>query len=391
MKKIYMDNAGTTQIDPRVLREMMPYLKEKYGNASSIHSFGVEARTALDKSRKIVSKLLNCDTNEIIFTGSGTECNNLAIKGAVFNSMKGMFSKKKKHIITSSIEHHCVSDTVKWLGKMGHDVTFLPVDKDGLVDPEDVRKAIKKETLIVSVMMANNEIGTIEPIKEIGKICREKGIYFHSDAVQAFGKVPVDVKDLNVDMLTISGHKIYGPKGVAALYVKRGTKLDPLLHGGGHEFGVRSSTENIAGIVGLAKAAELIVKSMKTEVPKLTKMRDKLIKNILEVKNSRLNGHPTKRLCNNANFSFRFIEGEALNILLDEMGIAASTGSACSSTTLEPSHVLLATGLKHGEAHGSLRLTLGRFNTESDVDFVSKAIPKAVKKLRGISPFKKDW
>lgn len=391
MKYIYMDNAGTTQIDPKVLEAMMPFLKDKYGNASSIHRKGREAKQAIEDSRKRIAKLLNCQPGEVYFTGSGTESNNLAIKGTAFANSKGFFSKNKKHIIISSIEHHCVLHAVEWLEKQGYDVTFLPVDKDGLVNPDDVRKNIRKDTLLVSVMMVNNEIGTIEPIKEIGKICKEKGVYFHSDAVQAFGKMPIDVKDLNVDMLTISGHKIYGPKGISAIYIKNGTKIEPILHGGGQERGMRSSTENVAGIVGLTEAAELIGKNMKTETKRLEGMRDKLIKNILKIENSRLNGHPTQRVCNNANFSFKFIEGEALNITLDEMGIAASTGSACSSASLEPSHVLLAIGLSHGEAHGSLRLTVGRFNTDADVDYVIESVPKAVKKLRSISPFKKGW
>ncbi len=388
---VYMDNGGTTQIDPLVLKEMMPYLKEKYGNASSIHKIGREAKEALIKSRKTIAKLLNCEEGEIIFTGSGTEANNFVIKSVGFAASKGLFSKKKKHIIISAIEHHCILHAAEWMKKQGFDITIIPVDKDGLINPKDVEKAITKETVLVSIMMANNEIGTIQPIKEIGKICKEKKVYFHTDAVQAFGKVPVDVKDLGVDMLTISAHKIHGPKGVAALYLKAGTKIDPLLHGGGHEFGFRSSTENVAGAVGLAKATELMIRNMDKEVKKMTNQRDKLIESLLKIENTRLNGHPTKRICNNANFSFKFIEGEALNLTLDEMGIAASTGSACSSTSLEPSHVLLSIGLKHGEAHGSLRLTLSRFTTDKEVDFVIKSIPKAVKKLRSISPFKKGW
>lgn len=384
--KVYLDNGATTKVDPRVLKVMTPYFTKKYGNASSLHSFGKEAAKALEDSRSTIAKCLNAKPNEIIFTGSGTESNNLALKGVALAN-----KKKGKHIIISAIEHHCILETADWLKDQGFSITFLPVDKYGIVELNELRKAIREDTIIVSIMFANNEIGTIQPIEDIGKICRQHKIYFHTDAVQAFGKVPIDVNKLNIDLLSISSHKIYGPKGVAALFIRQGVKIEPLLHGGGHEFGMRSSTENIPGIVGFAKASEIIVNDMKSETKRLAKFRDKLIKAISKIENSRLNGHPTKRLCNNVNFSFRFIEGEGLIYLLDDEGIAASTGSACSSKSLEPSHVLLAMGLKHEEAHGSLRITLGRFNKDSDINYLIKKLPKMIERLRKISPFKTRW
>ncbi len=386
MKRIYMDYAATTPLDPRILRVMKPYFSKKFGNSMSLHSFGREAREALENSREIVANFMNALPEEIIFTSSATEANNLALKGVAFANRK-----KGRHIITSAIEHHCVLESANWLKKHGFKITILPVDKYGFVRPEDVENAIKKDTILVSVMHANNEIGTIEPIKEIGEICKEKGVYFHTDAVQSFGKIPVDVNEMNVDLLSISAHKFYGPKGVGALFVRKGVKIEPILHGGGHEFGLRSSTVNIAGIVGMAEAVKLRKKEMKREARRLTKLRDKLIKGTLKIENSHLNGHPKKRLPNNANFWFAFIEGESLIIYLDEYGIAASTGSACSSETLEPSHVLLAIGLKPHEAHGSLRLTLGKWTKESDVNYVLDILPKVVNKLREISPFKGKW
>ncbi|MEM5832096.1 MAG: cysteine desulfurase NifS [Candidatus Aenigmatarchaeota archaeon] len=383
--KVYMDYAATTPIDPRVLKAMMPFLKKKFGNTMSLHSFGIEAKKALEESREAIADLMNANSNEIIFTSSATEANNMAIKGIAFaNKDKG------NHIIVSSIEHHCVLESAKWLEKFGFKVDYLPVDKFGFVDLEKLKSLIRKETILVSVMHANNEIGTIEPIEEIGKICKENGIYFHSDAAQSFGKIDVDVKKFNVDLLTVSSHKMYGPKGAAALYIKEGTKIEPLLHGGGHEFGLRSSTVNVPAIVGFAEAARIAKKEMKKEAARLIKLRDRLIKGVLEnIEDSHLNGHPTKRLPNNANFWFSGVEGEALISLLDSYGIAASTGSACSSSTLEPSHVLLAIGLKHHEAHGSLRLSLGRWTTKEEVDYVLEVLPKAINRLRKISIFKK--
>jgi cysteine desulfurase len=383
--KVYLDHAATTAVDERVIEEMKPFFNKKYGNASEPHRFGTEARRAMEEARNKVAELMNAKEDEIIFTSGGTESDNFAIKGVAFSS------PDKKHIITSKIEHDAVLNTCKWLEKFGFSVTYLPVDRYGFVNPVDVEKAIKPETCLVSIMAANNEIGTIEPIKEIGKICRESGALFHTDAVQAYGKIPVDVNKMNTDLLTISSHKIYGPKGVGALYIRRGVKIEPLLHGGGHEYGFRSGTENVAGIVGFGAAAEIAKKEMEKDFVKQTQLRDRLIKGALKIENSHLNGHPTKRLPNNANFWFAFIEGESLIMYLDSKGIAASTGSACSSQSLEPSHVLLAIGLKPEEAHGSLRLTLGRENAKKDVDYVIKVLPEIVEKLREISPYKGKW
>ncbi|MFH1255922.1 MAG: cysteine desulfurase NifS [Candidatus Diapherotrites archaeon] len=385
MKKIYMDHGATTPLDERVLKEMKPYFSDKFGNASSLHSFGREAAAALEKSRQTIAKALNAETNEIIFTSGGTESDNIALKGAAYaNKSKG------NHIITSAIEHHAVIYTCQQLEKEGFEVTYLPVSRDGLVDVRDLEKAITDKTILVSIMHANNEIGTIQPVKEIGVLCREKGVLFHTDAVQSFGKVPIDVKKMNIGLLSVSAHKIYGPKGVGALYRRNGTNVKALFQGGSHEFRLRPGTENVAGIVGLAKASELAQKEMKKEGERLSKMRDKLIAGVLEsVGSSHLNGHAKKRLPNNANFSFDFIEGESLLMLLDGKGVAASTGSACSSKQLKPSHVLTSIGLSHVQAHGSLRLTLGKSNSMKDVDYVLKVLPPIVKKLRSYSPLQK--
>ncbi len=381
--KVYMDHAATTPMDKEVFEAMKPYFLEKYGNASSLHSFGMEAKEALEKSRERVANLIGASVDEIIFTGGGTESDNLAIKGIAFRAGKG-------HIITSSIEHPAVLETCKFLEKKGFRVTYLPVDKYGIINPEDVENAIEKDTILITIMHANNEIGTIEPIEEIGKIASENNIPFHTDAVQSVGKLPIDVKKINVDLLSISAHKIYGPKGVGALYVKKGTKIDAIIHGGGHERGLRSSTENIPGIVGLAKACSLAGERMEVDVKKMKRLRDMLIKGVLEIEESHLNGHPEKRLPNNAHFYFKGIEGESLILMLDDAGIAASTGSACSSKKLMPSHVLLAIGLRPEDAHGSLRLTLGRENSKEEVEYVLETLPKIVKKLREISPMWKD-
>jgi len=384
MRKVYLDYAATTPVDSRVLETMKPYFSRKFGNASSIYRIGQEAKKALGESREKIAKVINVKDLEIIFTSSGTESNNFAIKGVAFaNKNKG------KHIIVSKIEHHAVLEPCNWLEKQGFEITYLPVDRYGLVDVNELKNSIREDTILVSIMYANNEIGTIEPMEKIGEICRKHDVYFHTDAVQAFGKIPIDVNKINVDLLTASSHKIYGPKGVGMLFVREGVKIDPLLHGGGHEFGFRSSTENVAGVVGFATAAEIAKNEMKKESKRQIKLRDYLIKNVLKIENSHLNGHPTKRLPNNTNFWFDFIEGESLITHLDFYGISASTGSACSSKSLEPSHVLLAIGLKHEQAHGSLRLTLGKYTTKDDIDYTLSILPKAVERLREISPFKK--
>ena len=381
MRRVYMDYAATTPMDEQVLEAMKPYLSKRYGNASSIHSYGLEARKALEDSRHTIADLIKAKDEEIIFTGSGTESNNLAIKGVAFaNRSKG------RHIVTSDIEHDAVLEPCKWLREQGFEVTVLPVDRYGLVHVAAVENAIRKDTILVSIMHANNEIGTIEPIAEIGKICHDHGVYLHSDAVQTFGKVPTDAEKMNVDLLSTSAHKLYGPKGVGCLYVRRGVKIEPLIHGGGHEFGLRSSTENVAGIVGFAKAAELRKREMSAELKRLTRLRDMLIRDVLKIGDVFLNGHPRQRLPNNANFWFKSVEGESLVLHLDMNGVAASTGSACSSKSLEPSHVLMGIGLKHEQAHGSLRLTLGKHNSIADVDYVVGIVAEAVDKLRAMSP-----
>ena len=386
MRKIYMDYAATTPVDPRVVKAMLPYFTKKFGNTMSLHSFGLEAKKALENSREIIANLMNASPEEVIFTSSATEANNQALKGIAFANRK-----KGKHIIVSKIEHHCILESARWLERQGFEVTYLPVDRYGLVDLGQLEDAIRKDTILVSIMHANNEIGTIEPIKEIGKICSKHGVYFHTDAAQSYGKIPIDVKKMNIDLLSASSHKMYGPKGAACLYIKKDVKIEPLLHGGGHEFGLRSSTVNVAAIVGFAKAAAICKKVMVKEAKRLTKLRDRLIKGCLKIENCHLNGHPTKRLPNNANFWFAFIEGESLVTELNRYGIAASTGSACSTESLEPSHVLLAIGLKPHEAHGSLRLSIGRWTEKKEIDYVLKVLPEAVERLRKISPYKKGW
>ena len=382
MKKIYLDYAATTPVDKRVVKEMLPFLFENFGNTMSLHSFGQETKLALENSRQVLADMINADSNEIIFTSSATESNNLTLKGvALANKSKG------NHIIISSIEHPCIVESAKWLEKQGFQVTKLPVDKYGLVNPEDVKNAITDKTVLVSIIHASNEIGTIEPIAKIGKICKERGVYFHTDASQSFGKIQIDVKKMNIDLLTASSHKIYGPKGVALLYIRSGVKIEPILHGGGQENGLRGSTVNVPAIVGFAKATEICKKEMVGESKRLSKLRDKLIKNVLKIKDSHLNGHPKNRLANNANFWFEFIEGESLIMRLDLEGIACSTGSACSSFKLEPSDVLMATGLKPQEAHGSLRVSLGRFTSEKDIKYFLSILPKIIKDLRQMSPF----
>jgi len=389
-KKIYLDYAATTPVDPLVVKAMLPYFSEKFGNTMSLYNWGQEAKLALEKSRETVADLMGAKPNEIIFTSSATESNNLALKGIAFAN-----KEKGKHIIISQIEHPCIMESAKWLQTQGFKVTKLKVDKYGLVNLEDLKKAIKKNTILVSIIHASNEIGTIQPIEKIGEIIKKSKIqnpkskiYFHADCAQSFGKIPIDVNKMNIDLLTASSHKMYGPKGAACLFVREGTKIEPLLHGGGHESGLRSSTVNVAAIVGFAEACKICKKEMKAENKRLTKLRNKLIRGVLEkIEFSHLNGHPKKRLPNNTNFWFSFVEGESLVIQLDLLGVAASTGSACSSAKLEPSHVLLAIGLKPQEAHGSLRLSLGRWTTEEEINKVLEILPKAIKKLREISPF----
>ena len=384
--KVYMDYAATTPVDPRVFKAMKPYFSEKYGNSVSLHKEGREAKEALEQSRKAIAEMINAKPKELIFMGSATESTNMALKGVAFANRK-----KGKHIVTSKIEHHCVLEPARWLQTQGFEVTHLPVDKFGLIDTTQLEEAIREDTILVSIMHANNEIGTIQDITKIGEICKEKGVYFHSDAAQSFGKIPIDTKKMNIDLLSISSHKMYGPKGVGALYIRKGTKIEPLLHGGGHEFRKRSSTVNVAGIVGFAEAARIQKGEMASDAEKQIALRDKLIKELLKIEDAQLTGHPTKRLPNNASFWFAYIEGESLLLQLDMNGVSASTGSACSSDSLEASHVLLALGLKPQEAHGSLRLSLGKYTTEEDIDYVLEVVPKSVERLREISPFKKGW
>lgn len=379
---IYMDHSATSPVDPQVLKEMLPYFKENFGNASTLYSLGREARTAMEKARKQVASLIGANPDEIYFTSGGTESDNIAIKGTV-----NRLQNQGHHIITSAIEHPAVEETCKYLEKNGFEVTYLPVGAEGIVKVADVEAAIRKETILITVMHANNEIGTIQPIAKIGELANEKGIYFHTDAVQTVGKIPVDVNELKVDMLSISAHKLYGPKGIGALYIRKGTRLDPLLHGGGHERGIRPGTENISGVVGLGKACQLAEENLEVSMKQISNLRDKLIEGVLEqIDQSYLNGHPTQRLPNNANFRFSSIEGESLVLQLDAKGIASSTGSACSSKKLEPSHVLMAIGLKEVDAHGSLRLSLGKENTEEEIDYVIESIKEVVERLRSISP-----
>ena len=386
---VYLDYAATTPMDPRVIEVMNEHFKISYGNSSSLHSIGQKAAQTLVKSRKTVASLINAKKDTIIFTSSGTESDNIAILGvALKNQNRG------KHIITSALEHHAVENTCKSLKKKGFNTTFLPVDKYGLIDLRELEDMITDETILISVMFANNEIGTIEPIKEIGAIAKKHDVVFHTDAVQAFGKVPIDVEAMNIDLLSAAAHKLYGPKGVGMLYIRNkgvregwGKFIEPLMYGGGHERDMRPSTINVPGIAGFAKAVELAKKEMPKEIEIHTNYRDKIIKNVLEnIEDTYLNGHPTKRLPNNVNLGIRFIEGESIVLDLDSEGIAASTGSACSSKSLEPSHVLLAIGLKPQEAHGSLRVTVGRFTTDDDVDYFLEKLPPIIDRLRKMSP-----
>lgn len=385
MRRIYLDYAATTPTHPLVLKAMLPWFTDGFGNPSSIHSFGQEAKGAIEEAREKVARLIGAKSDEIVFTGSGTEADNFAIKGVAYAK-----EHEGKHIITTAIEHHAVIETCKFLEKRGFKLTYLSVDRDGLVDLGEVKKAITDETILISVMHANNEIGTIEPIQEIARIAKDTEICFHTDAVQTVGHLPVDVDELKVDLVSISAHKFCGPKGVGALYIRKGTRIVPFMNGGEQEHGRRASTQNVPGIVGFGKACQLAQQEMGQEKERLETLRDKLINGILNrIDHVHLNGHPTQRLPNNVNISLEFVEGESILLNLDLMGIAASTGSACSSSVLEASHVLLALGLPHESAHSSLRFSLGQETTEKDVDYVLEKLPQIVKKLRAMSPLYK--
>jgi len=380
--RIYMDHGATTRPDPEVVNAMLPFFNELYGNASSLHTFGQEAAQALISSRKTVADFLGAEPEEIIFTSGGTESDNLALKGIAY-----LKKNKGKHIITSVIEHPAILNTCKYLDDIGYRITYVPVDDQGLVDPADVEDAVTDNTILISIMHANNEIGTIQPIKEISAIAHEHGVLVHTDAVQSVGKMPVNMDDLGVDMLSISAHKIYGPKGVGALYVRKGTRLLGLSQGGSHEMKKRAGTENIPGIVGMAKAVELAEQRLEGDTKYLENLRDTMIRKILDsIPESYLNGHPTKRLCNNVHVRFSYVEGESLLMMLDMKGVAVSTGSACSSKSLEPSHVLAALGIIPEKIHGNLRITLGHENTMDEVDYVVENLIDIVKKLRAMSP-----
>ena len=382
-RKIYMDYSATTPVKQEVVDEMMPYFTQYFGNASSFHAFGREAKTALDKARGQVANLINAKTNEIYFTAGGTESDNWAIEGVAF-----AHKNKGNHIITSKIEHHGVLHVCEYLEKHhGFEVTYLDVDAEGRVKLEDLEAAIKDTTILITIMYANNEIGTIQPIKEIGEIAKKHNIIFHTDAVQAAGNIEIDVKELNVDLMSMSSHKIYGPKGIGALYIKTGTKLHSFVHGGSQERRRRAGTENLPAIIGYGKAAQLAKDGMEEHINKLTSLRKKLIDGILErIPYTRVNGSLTDRLPGNVNFSFEFIEGEGILLMLDMLGIAASSGSACTSGSLDPSHVLMAIGLPHEIAHGSLRLSIGDFTTEEDIDYIIEKLPPVIERLRSMSP-----
>lgn len=387
MKNVYMDYAATTYVKPEVLEEMMPFFTEKYGNPSSFYGISRETKMAIDKARNRVAKALNCDLNEVYFTGGGSEADNWAIKG-----IASAHRKKGNHIITTKIEHHAVLHTCEYLEKQGFEVTYLNVDKEGFIDLEELKNAITDKTILVSIMFANNEIGTIQPIKEIGKICRERKVFFHTDAVQAVGNIPIDVKEMNIDLLSLAGHKIYGPKGIGALYIRKGVRIDNLIHGGGQERARRAGTENTPSVVGLGKAIELATENLEEHNKKLVVLRDKLIDGLLKVPHTRLNGpRGDKRLPGNVNITFEFIEGESILLSLDFEGVCASSGSACTSGSLDPSHVLLAIGLPHELAHGSLRLTLGDGSTEEDVNYVLEVVPPIIERLRNMSPLWEDF
>jgi cysteine desulfurase len=380
--KAYLDNGATTMVDPKVVNGMLPFFTESYGNASSMHFKGQEAKRAIDESRETIAKRLNAGFDEIIFTSGGTESNNLAIKGVAFANMK-----RGRHIITTKIEHPATQNSCKFLEREGFEVTYLGVDKEGFVNPEDIKKAIRKDTILVTIIHGNNEIGTVQDMDVIGRLCKEKGVLFHIDAVQSFTKVPIDTKRQHVDLISVSAHKIHGPKGVGALYIRKGTNIVQMVHGGGHEFKMRAGTENVPGAVGFAKAVRMVSES---DIKKIAKLRDRFIAAIeKEIPEVKLNGpRGDRRLCNNVNISFANVEGEALGAYLDADGICTSTGSACASHSLEPSHVLIAIGVPKEVANGTLRMTLSRFTTEEEVDYAVSALKKYVQKLRKISPLR---
>lgn len=383
MRRVYVDYAATTPVDPKVAEAMQPYFTKVYGNASGLNSFGVEARNAVENARATIARFMGADPTEVVFTGSATEANNLVLKGHAFK-----VGKAKAHIAVSTIEHDCVLNSAKWLETHGFRVTYLPVDQYGLLQLDALEAALGEAVTLVSVVHGNNEIGTIQPIEAIAKTCHAHDALLHTDAVQSFGKLPLNVKEAGFDFMTINAHKLYGPKGVGALYIRNDLEIEPLLHGGGHERGLRSGTENVPGIVGFAKAVELRKAEMQPEAQRLRRLRDRLIRDTLEIDDTHLNGHPVHRLPNNAHFRFAYVEGEAIILGLDAAGIAASSGSACSSLAGEASHVLLAIGLKPEEARGSLRMSLGKYNTAEDVDYVLHVLPSVVEKLRAMSPLK---
>ena len=386
-RKVYLDNSATTQVDKRVLEATMPYFSETYGNPNSLHGWGRDAKKGIDKARQQVAELIGAESKEIIFTGGGSEADNLAIKGTAW-----ALKDKGRHIITSSIEHHAIIDTVKWLGKNGYEYTMLPVDETGMVDPKELEAAIRPDTIIASIMFANNEIGTIEPVAELGEVCRKHGVLFHTDGVQAAGHIKIDVKDLPIDMMTMAAHKMYGPKGIGALYVRKGIKLTPLVHGGGQEFGIRSGTENTPGLVGFGMASELAVSRLANgEINNEIHLRDKLIDGLIErIPEITLTGHRTKRLPFHASICVKYVEGEGMLLLMDAAGIGVSSGSACTSGSLEPSYVLLSLGLDHTTAHGSVRMTLSKDTSEEDINYVLEKFPPIIEKLRSMSPFYKQ-
>ncbi len=384
---IYLDNAATTKVNPKVLEEMLPYFTEKYGNPSSVYSFAAANKQDIAKVRETLAGILGARPEEIYFTAGGTEADNWALKAAA-----EAYGQKGKHIITTKIEHHAILHTCEYLEKRGFEVTYLDVDENGVVDLEQLKREIRPDTILISVMFANNEIGTMEPIEEIGKLAKEKGILFHTDAVQAFGHVPIDVDKMGIDMLSASGHKLSGPKGIGFLYIRKGVKIRSFIHGGAQERKRRAGTENVPGIIGLGAAARICAETMEQRAERESSLRDHLINRVLtEIPYSRLNGHRTRRLPNNANFSFQFIEGESMLIMLDMAGICASSGSACTSGSLDPSHVLLAIGLPHEIAHGSLRLTLGEDTTKEQIDYVVDQLKEIVGKLRSMSPLYEDF
>jgi cysteine desulfurase len=382
MKRVYFDHSATTPVDHEVAQSMLEYMTDKFGNPSSVHFFGREARKAVEEAREKVAALIGADANEIFFTSGGTEADNLAIKGIAYANRK-----KGNHIITTAIEHHAVLHTCEALEKKGFIITYLPVDEHGMIRLEDLRQAITDQTILISIMFVNNEVGTIQPIEEIGRVAKENGVLFHTDAVQAAGNCAIDVQAMNIDLLSLTAHKFYGPKGIGALYVRKGVRIETLQHGGAQERSVRAGTENVAGIVGLGKAAELAKDELSQHIDQLSKLRDQLIAGIKEkISDVKLNGHPTLRAPGNVNVSIAYIEGESLLLNLDLKGIAASSGSACTSGSLDPSHVLLAMGLSHETAHGSLRLSLGRDNTEAEIEYCLQVLPEIVERLRSMSP-----